>query len=429
MHAFSNMTRKFLFLLTLLITLPLATYAFTVVLDAGHGGQDAGAVGSFSKEKNINLRYTLALGDLIKKNHPDVKVIYTRNKDVFVNLNERARIANKAKADLFISIHTNASKNKSANGMETFTLGVSRSKENMEVAMLENSVILLEDDYEKKYEGFDPNSTDSYIMFEFMKDQFMDRSVTCADFIQQNMIKATKRNDRGVRQAGFLVLRATSMPSVLIELGFISNKEEEKYLNNSDNQAKICKAIYQAFADYKHDIDKKNGKAEEVASQKSKVESQSKVSAEASSLGYAEPKPDFMSEANKVESQKSEANEPSTSEASTNSATKTESPNHQITESPNHQITKSPNHQITESPTEYYWQVLVSKNNYALNHPVFKGVSIGNVIHENNVYKYLVGPEDSNEAINSYKEYIKKHFPDAFIVVYQNGQRIAYQTK
>ncbi len=413
MHAFSNMTRKFLFLLTLLITLPLATYAFTVVLDAGHGGQDAGAVGSFSKEKNINLRYTLALGDLIQKNHPDVKVIYTRNKDVFVNLNERARIANKAKADLFISIHTNASKNKSANGMETFTLGVSRSKENMEVAMLENSVILLEDDYEKKYEGFDPNSTDSYIMFEFMKDQYMDRSVTCADLIQTNMIKASKRNDRGVRQAGFLVLRATSMPSVLIELGFISNKEEEKFLNDSDNQAKVCKAIYQAFANYKHDIDKRNGKAEEV-------ESQSKVSAEASSLGYAEPKPDFMSEANKVEGQKSkvegqraEANEPSTSEASTKSATKTE----------------SPNHQITESPTEYYWQVLVSKNNYALNNSIFKGVNIGNVIHENNVYKYLVGPEDSNEAINSYKEYIKKHFPDAFIVVYQNGQRIAYQPK
>lgn len=373
----SKMIRKFIFLLTFIATLPLTAHAFTVVLDAGHGGQDAGAVGAFSKEKNINLRYTLALGDLIKKNHPDVKVIYTRNKDVFVNLNERARIANRAKADLFISIHTNASKNRSANGMETFTLGVSRSKENMEVAMLENSVILLEDDYEKKYEGFDPNSTDSYIMFEFMKDQFMDRSVTCADFIQQNMIKATKRNDRGVRQAGFLVLRATSMPSVLIELGFISNKEEEKYLNNSDNQAKICKAIYQAFADYKHDIDKKNGKAEEV------------------------------------EGQKSEVNEPSTSEASTNSATKTE----------------SPNHQITKSPTEYYWQVLVSKNNYALNHPVFKGVSIGNVIHENNVYKYLVGPEESNEAINNYREYIKKNFPDAFIVVYQNGKRIAYQPK
>ena len=255
--------QKHLLLTFALLCCMLTAHAFTVVLDAGHGGNDAGAVGAFSKEKNINLKYTLELGDLIKKNHPDVKVIYTRNKDVFVNLNERARIANRAKADLFISIHTNASKNKSANGMETFTLGVSRSKENMEVAMLENSVILLEDDYEKKYEGFDPNSTDSYIMFEFMKDQYMDRSISCADLIQQNMINASKRNNRGVRQAGFLVLRATTMPSILIELGFISNKEEEKFLNNSDNQTKICKAIYQAFADYKHNIDRRNGKASE----------------------------------------------------------------------------------------------------------------------------------------------------------------------
>ena len=255
--------QKHLLLTFALLCCMLTAHAFTVVLDAGHGGNDAGAVGAFSKEKNINLKYTLELGDLIKKNHPDVKVIYTRNKDVFVNLNERARIANRAKADLFISIHTNASKNKSANGMETFTLGVSRSKENMEVAMLENSVILLEDDYEKKYEGFDPNSTDSYIMFEFMKDQYMDRSISCADLIQQNMINASKRNNRGVRQAGFLVLRATTMPSILIELGFISNKEEEKFLNNSDNQTKICKAIYQAFTDYKHNIDRRNGKAED----------------------------------------------------------------------------------------------------------------------------------------------------------------------
>ena len=169
--------QKQLLLLFVLLGCILNANAFTVVLDAGHGGHDAGAVGAFSKEKNINLKYVLEVGDLIKKNHPDVKVIYTRNKDVFVNLNERARIANRAKADLFISIHTNASKNKDANGMETFTLGASRSKENMEVAMLENSVILLEDNYEKKYEGFDPNSTDSYIMFEFMKDQYMDRSI------------------------------------------------------------------------------------------------------------------------------------------------------------------------------------------------------------------------------------------------------------
>ena len=398
----------------LLLTLAMLGYmltasAFTVVLDAGHGGHDAGAVGAFSKEKNINLKYALELGDLIKKNHPDVKVIYTRNKDVFVNLNERARIANRAKADLFISIHTNAAKNRAANGMETFTLGVSKSKENMEVAMLENSVILLEDDYEKKYEGFDPNSTDSYIMFEFMKDQYMDRSINCAELIQQNMIAASNRNNRGVRQAGFLVLRATTMPSVLIELGFISNKEEEKFLNNSENQTKVCKAIYQAFADYKHNIDRRNGKASESASgastssateksQESKVESQRKPSAETNSLGYAEAQPDFMSEANK--GQKSEVDE---------------SLNRKTDES-----TK----QLNDSTIEYYWQILVSKNNYRLNDPIFRGISIGNVIHENNVYKYLVGPAYSQEEIETQRDAVKTKFPDSFIVKYKDGQRL-----
>ena len=153
----------------------ISANAFTIVIDAGHGAHDAGAIGSFSKEKNINLRHAMLLGDIIKERNPEIKVIYTRDKDVFVELNERARIANRNKADLFVSIHTNSSKNKSANGIEVFTLGASRSKENMEVAMLENSVILMEEDHESKYQGFDPNSTDSYIMFEFMKDQYSQR--------------------------------------------------------------------------------------------------------------------------------------------------------------------------------------------------------------------------------------------------------------
>ena len=382
--------QKHLLLTFALLCCMLTAHAFTVVLDAGHGGNDAGAVGAFSKEKNINLKYTLELGDLIKKNHPDVKVIYTRNKDVFVNLNERARIANRAKADLFISIHTNASKNKSANGMETFTLGVSRSKENMEVAMLENSVILLEDDYEKKYEGFDPNSTDSYIMFEFMKDQYMDRSISCADLIQQNMINASKRNNRGVRQAGFLVLRATTMPSILIELGFISNKEEEKFLNNSDNQTKICKAIYQAFTDYKHNIDKRNGKDSESAS------------------GASTSSATENSQKSKVESQKSEVDE--SLNRKTDESTK--------------QLNDSTTQQPNDSTIEYYWQILVSKNNYNLTNKVFHGLTIGNVKHENNVYKYLVGPASSKEEIEKQRNNIKQYFPDAFIVTYQDGKRV-----
>ena len=390
------MQKQFLLILFMLSCI-LNANAFTVVIDAGHGGHDAGAVGAFSKEKNINLKYALEVGDLIKKNHPDVKVIYTRNKDVFVNLNERARIANRAKADLFISIHTNASKNKSANGMETFTLGVSRSKENMEVAMLENSVILLEDDYEKKYEGFDPNSTDSYIMFEFMKDQYMDRSISCADLIQQNMINASKRNNRGVRQAGFLVLRATTMPSILIELGFISNKEEEKFLNNSDNQTKICKAIYQAFTDYKHNIDKRNGKAEDDKGELIKEKGEIKNNEQQSTSDTSEAN---KSQKSKVKSQKSEVDE----------STK--------------QLNDSTTQQLNNSTIEYYWQILVSKNNYNLTNKVFHGLTIGNVKHENNVYKYLVGPASSKEEIEKQRNNIKQYFPDAFIVTYQDGKRV-----
>lgn len=394
--------QKHLLLTFALLCCMLTAHAFTVVLDAGHGGNDAGAVGAFSKEKNINLKYTLELGDLIKKNHPDVKVIYTRNKDVFVNLNERARIANRAKADLFISIHTNASKNKSANGMETFTLGVSRSKENMEVAMLENSVILLEDDYEKKYEGFDPNSTDSYIMFEFMKDQYMDRSISCADLIQQNMINASKRNNRGVRQAGFLVLRATTMPSILIELGFISNKEEEKFLNNSDNQTKICKAIYQAFSDYKHNIDRRNGKAEDDKGE------------------WIKEKGEIKNNEQQLTSDTSEANKGQKSKVDESLNRKTDESTKRLNDS----TTQQPNDKSEASQIEYYWQILVSKNNYNLTHKVFHGLTIGNVKHENNVYKYLVGPANSKEDIEKQRNNIKQYFPDAFIVTYQDGKRV-----
>ena len=351
----------------------IPTFAFTVVLDAGHGGHDAGAVGSFSKEKNINLRYTLLVGDMIKKNLPDAKVIYTRDKDVFVDLNERARIANRNKADLFVSIHTNSSKNTSANGMETFTLGVSRSKENMEVAMLENSVIKLEEDYETKYEGFDPNSVDSYIMFEFMKDQYTDRSITCADFIQTKMIQTSKRNDRGVRQAGFLVLRATAMPSVLVELGFISNKDEEKYLNNNDNQVKLATAIFNGIKEYKHELDKKSGNS--VKSEELKTEVTEPVE-------VTQPKKEL------------EAKEENKGEISPN------------------------------SEYEFFIQYLVSKNNYKADNAVFNGFAPTKIINENNLYKYLIGPYDVNTVFNKRNEITKK-FPDAFIVAFKEGKKVS----
>jgi N-acetylmuramoyl-L-alanine amidase len=378
----------------------LPTFAFTVVLDAGHGGHDAGAVGSFSKEKNINLRYTLLVGDMIKKNIPDAKVIYTRDKDVFVDLNERARIANRNKADLFVSIHTNSSKNSKANGMETFTLGVSRSKENMEVAMLENSVIKLEEDYETKYEGFDPNSVDSYIMFEFMKDQYTDRSITCADFVQTKMINASKRNDRGVRQAGFLVLRATSMPSILIELGFISNKDEEKYLNNNENQVKLATAIFNGIKEYKHELDKKSGLNNEE-------------------LGRVDDREGIM----RNEELKNEVKVEDKVEIKTEKTENINVENKDI--KAKGEIIPNSSFLIPNSnDIEFFIQYLVSKNNYKADNAVFKGHAPTKVLNENNLYKYLIGPFDVNTVFTKRNE-ITKDFPDAFIVAYKEGKKVS----
>ena len=208
---------------------------FVVVIDAGHGGHDPGAIGKISKEKNINLNVALKVGNLIKRNCDDVKVIYTRSKDVFIPLDRRAEIANNAKADLFISIHTNAlANNRTAKGASTWILGLAKSDANLEVAKRENSVILYESDYKTRYAGFNPNSAESYIIFEFMQDKYMEQSVHLASLMQKQFRQTCRRADRGVHQAGFLVLKASAMPSILIELGFISTPEEERYLNSEE---------------------------------------------------------------------------------------------------------------------------------------------------------------------------------------------------
>ena len=232
---------------------------FTLVIDAGHGGKDPGARGARINEKAINLGVALKLGQQVERNCPDVRVIYTRRTDRFVELDERANIANRNKADLFMSIHTNAVKRGSAvQGTETYTLGLARSQENLEVAMSENSAILLEDNYQQRYEGFDPNSSESYIIFEFMQNKHMEQSVGLASEIQKSF-KASRRVDRGVRQAGFLVLRKTSMPSVLVELGYISNRQEERFLGSDEGQARLAAALYDAFTKYKRSYDRKRG--------------------------------------------------------------------------------------------------------------------------------------------------------------------------
>ncbi|MDR0891525.1 MAG: N-acetylmuramoyl-L-alanine amidase [Mediterranea sp.] len=225
---------------------------FVVVIDAGHGGHDPGAIGRVAKEKNINLNVALKLGQLIEKNCSDVKVIYTRKKDVFIPLAQRADIANDAKADLFISIHTNAlAQNRKAMGASTWTLGLAKSEANLDVAKRENSVILYERDYKTRYAGFDPNSAESYIIFEFMQDKYMKQSVRLASLVQKEFGRTCRRPDRGVHQAGFLVLKASAMPSILVELGFISTPVEETFLTSEAGAETMAGGIYRAFLAYK----------------------------------------------------------------------------------------------------------------------------------------------------------------------------------
>ena len=251
--------KRFVCILLCLLTLVAGASAkqFTVVIDAGHGGKDPGALGKRGREKDINLRVAKEFGRLVRENMNDVKVVFTRDNDVFVPLQDRSAIANRANGDLFVSIHVNASKTTAACGAETYTIGLAKSDANFEVAKRENSVILLEDGYKERYQGFDPRSPESYIMFEFMQSKFSDQSIEMAAYIQDEFIEL-KRYNRGVRQENFWVLHQTKMPSVLIELGFISNPDEEKYLLSDNGNRELANAIYKAFARYKHEFDRKN---------------------------------------------------------------------------------------------------------------------------------------------------------------------------
>lgn len=248
-------TRLTLIFFALLSVIPgrlQAEEKFIIVLDAGHGGKDPGAVNGKNQEKTINLNVTLRVGQLLEQNCPEAKVIYTRKTDVFVELYKRADIANKAGADLFVSIHTNAAKSTSAYGAETYLLGVeeNRTSANLNVAVEENKAILYESDYEAHYEGYDPNSPESQIIFEFMQSEYTKESLKVATLVQNGMTGTPKRHDRGVHQAGYLVLWKSAMPSILIELGFISNTNEMKYLTSSQGVEELSQSIYKALAAY-----------------------------------------------------------------------------------------------------------------------------------------------------------------------------------
>lgn len=366
------------------------TRKFTLVIDAGHGGHDSGALGSYSKEKNINLNVALAFGRYVEQNCPDVKVIYTRKRDVFVTLHERANIANRNKADLFVSIHTNAlPRGRQARGLETYTLGMHRAGDNLDVAKRENSVILIEKDYKQHYEGFDPNSSESYILFEFMQDKNMANSVELAKFVQRKVCAQAGRPNKGVKQAGFLVLRETSMPSCLIELGFITTPSEEAFLASQDNIEKIGKGIYEAFVEYRKKFDK----------------------------SFTVPfKPADEGERN-VEHEERQRVKPTEPDTLSNPVAPEEKKHESVP-----QEEKPVKNQNTDAPV-FKVQILTMNKKLSAGNKAFKGLTDVDCYQDNGSYKYTVGASTDYNEIYRLRKSILNKFPEAFIIAFKNGQR------
>ena len=237
-----------------------------VVIDAGHGGKDPGAMGKYAKEKDIALKIALITGEYIKKNLPDVEVIYTRKTDVFIELHKRAQIANDSEADMFISIHCNANNSSKPYGTETYVMGLHKSQANLEVAKLENAALLKEENYSDMYDGFDPNKDEDYITLTLFQNAYLESSLTLASMVQDQFRERAKLKDRGVWQAGFWVLYKTAMPGILVETGFLSNASDERYLNSEEGQSYIASAIYRAFKEYKLNIEDPTNKAKMTSS-------------------------------------------------------------------------------------------------------------------------------------------------------------------
>lgn len=396
------MCKKITLLLALMCMLVVTAFAankrFTLVIDPGHGGHDAGARGAISMEKNINLTVALRFGKYVEQNMPEVRVIYTRKQDVFIPLHERANIANRANADLFISVHTNAlPAGKVARGFETYTLGMHRAKDNLDVAMRENSVISMEKGFEQTYEGFDPKSSESYIIFEFIQGKNMERSVDLARMIQRSVCDSGCRPDKGVHQAGFLVLRETSMPSCLIELGFITTPDEERLLNDNAKVDDIAKGIYEAFAKYKNKYDRTVSVPYRAANRQE------------STL----PKivPDSYKE--EAENRRVKKQEP----VRRTRASKTD-------DSDRKADTVASQSRITPKDAPVFkLQIFVSSRNLRNGDAHFKGETEFDSFQEGNLVKYTLGASTNyNEIYRLRKEKMEK-FPEAFIIAFKNGKK------
>ena len=383
----------------LVMTAFAANKRFTLVIDPGHGGHDAGALGAISKEKNINLAVALRFGKYVEQNLPEVRVIYTRKTDVFIPLNERANIANRANADLFISVHTNAlPAGKVARGFETYTLGMHRAKDNLDVAMRENSVISMEKDYQQRYQGFDPRSSESYIIFEFIQGKNMERSVELARMIQRSVCDGANRPDKGVHQAGFLVLRETSMPGCLIELGFITTPDEERLLNNDSRVDDIARGIYEAFAKYKNKYDRSVS-----------VPYRAKDSEDVN-LPKIVPDQEPAPKTRVVTRGKQPKREEATPEQPKREVKKQE---------PKKDVKKA---EVADAPV-FKLQIFVGSRNLRKGDAHFKGETDYDSFQEGNLVKYTLGASTNyNEIYRLRKEKLEK-FPEAFIIAFKNGQK------
>jgi N-acetylmuramoyl-L-alanine amidase len=344
-----------------------------VVIDAGHGGSDPGCHGLKHFEKDVALSITLKVGKYIEENIKDVKVVYTRKTDVFVPLNEIASHANKNNADLFICIHCNAAVNKQVFGSETYVMGLHKTKGNLEVAKRENASILFEEDYKKKYEGFDPNSDEANIIFNMYQNAFLEQSLSYASKVQEEFRKNKNLTDKGVKQAGFLVLWKTSMPSVLIETGFLTNAEEEKYLGSQKGQDQIAFAIYKAFKNYKAEVE-----------------------------GYdAGPENEIRP---RISEEQVEAIEQHI---------------HQQEKDTIKSIVNQPENKIL-----FKIQIANSSKKIPLNSPKFGSVKNVEELVEDKTFKYLTGNfKTMEEAFDEQRRLRKQGFEDAFTVAFINGKK------
>ena len=417
--------------LSFFVTMASAAGKFVLVIDAGHGGKDAGCVGKVSKEKTLTLRYALAFGKIVERNCPDVKVIYTRTSDRFLELWQRAEIANKNKADLFVSVHINAvAKGSSVHGYQTYALGRGETtgkkgiQENLEVAKRENSVIYMEKDYQQRYQGFD-NSPESNIMFEFIQDKNMERSVELARLFQKSICAATGRLDKGAHQNNLAVLRLTSMPACLMELGFISNPDEELFMNAESSTDRYARGFLKAFISYKNkyfdglnvpyrpqDI-KETQLAQVVPDEYKEKERQKQQQAAAAQ------KRSQTTQAKQAESKQPQPTQPK--QAATPLPTG-EGQGVGHTSDGKGKVLSSDDQE--EGLPVFKIQILTGRQKLKTTDRQFKGLADVDCFEEAGMYKYTVGASSDYNAIALQRREILDKFPGAFIIAFKNGQKM-----